>query len=190
MSPSPTRDPILTLEPLADAVREGAEGTGWAFSGMQKTTSMEFDGRWDGEETRSAYLFFHHDSFPASSVDVYLDETTSGLRGNLALVADVRPLWEIPSVPEAVAGLSMLARRHLPEGFRTPVTVRLRLSDPSEDPIESELETRIKLVIPKVAIEAGGGAVAALVSTVLRAYEGLLLDPDADGWLDLESEED
>ena len=52
-------DEILTLEPLVDAVREGVESAGWHLSGLQKTTSLEFEGRWEGESTRSAYLFFH-----------------------------------------------------------------------------------------------------------------------------------
>src|SRR4051812_43482453 len=51
--------PILTLEPLIEAVRQGLEAAGWALSGLQKTTSHEYAGRWDGESSRSAYLFFH-----------------------------------------------------------------------------------------------------------------------------------
>jgi hypothetical protein len=30
-----------------------------SLSGLQKTTSHQFEGRWEGESTRSAYLFFH-----------------------------------------------------------------------------------------------------------------------------------
>src|SRR5262245_13467535 len=84
-------DEILTLEPLVDAVREGVEAAGgWELSGLQKTTSLEFEGRWEGESTRSAYLFFHASGrADAASIDVYLDETSRGLTGNLALVVDV-----------------------------------------------------------------------------------------------------
>ena len=53
----PNEGPLLTLEPLLDAVRLGVEDAGWTLSGLQKTTSHEFDGRWAGESTRSAYLF-------------------------------------------------------------------------------------------------------------------------------------
>ena len=186
MTPDAARGPLLTLEPFSDAVRTGADEAAWAFSGMQKTTSTEFDGRWDGEETRSAYLFFHHPRHPACSVDVFLDETARGLRGNLALVADVRPLWELVSVPDALRRLADLTRDHLPSGYRTPVTLRLRLADPDEDAVESELEARLKLVIPRVATEAGAGAVAALVSSTLRAFETILADPGAAAVLDLD----
>ena len=69
-----TREPILTLEPLLEAVREGLETSGWELSGLQKTTSHQFEGRWEGDSTRSAYLFFHPPHGPDFvSVDVYLD---------------------------------------------------------------------------------------------------------------------
>ena len=187
MSDAPSAAPILTLEPLIDAVRDGAAAAGWDFSGIQKTTSTEFDGRWSGESTRSAYVFFHRADFPASSIDVFLDETSSkGLRGNLALVSDVRPLWEIESVPDAVARLAELGRAHLPEGYRTPVTLRLRLADPTEDPGESELEARQKLILPSSAVRAGHDAVAGVTETTLRAFTALLQDPRAGQVLDLD----
>ena len=81
--------PILTLEPLLEAVKEGLEGAGWELSGLQKTTSYEFEGRWAGDSSRSAYLFFHSEEVPEwVSLDVFLDETSRGLKGNLALVVD------------------------------------------------------------------------------------------------------
>ena len=80
---------IYTLEPLIEAVRAGVESTDWKLSGLQKTTSHQFEGKWEGESTRSAYLFFHLPNGPDyASIDVYLDETTQGLAGNLALVVD------------------------------------------------------------------------------------------------------
>ena len=58
-SMSPNREnSILTLEPLIDVVRAAVEGGGWSISGLQKTTSHQFEGRWEGEATRSAFLFF------------------------------------------------------------------------------------------------------------------------------------
>ncbi len=38
------RGSLLTLEPLIDAVREGVEAEGWELSGLQKTTSHQFEG--------------------------------------------------------------------------------------------------------------------------------------------------
>ena len=67
---------FLTLEPLIDALREAIEAAGWSLSGLQKTTSHQFEGRWEGESTRSAYLFFHRADGPDfASVDGYLDAT-------------------------------------------------------------------------------------------------------------------
>jgi hypothetical protein len=177
--------PLLTLEPLMDAVREGAGVAGWSLSGMQKTTSQDFEGRWSGASTRSAYLFFHHPVHELVSVDVYLDETSRGLRGNLALVADVHPVPELPGVPEALEGLAALVRRHLPDGYRTPVTLRLRLGDPERPAEHAHLETRMKLALPPAALEAGHGAVAALTTATLSAFERLLGDEAAARWLDL-----
>ena len=74
-----------TLEPLIHAVQDGVQSRGWILSGTQKTTSMEFEGRWAGASTRSAYLFFHRDEVEDASVDVYLDETPAGLHGSLSL---------------------------------------------------------------------------------------------------------
>ena len=89
---------ILTLEPLIEAVQEDVLATGWELSGLQKTTSHQFEGRWDGESTRSAYLFFHLDEGRQdASIDVYLDETSRGLMGNMALVVDLLDLQERPT---------------------------------------------------------------------------------------------
>ena len=90
---------LLTLEPLIDSVRRGVEGAGWELSGLQKTTSHQFEGRWEGASSRRAYLFFHLPDGPDHvSVDVFLDETTRGLTGNLALVIEGRPLTDLGAV--------------------------------------------------------------------------------------------
>lgn len=181
---------LLTLEPLIDAVRDGLESAGWELSGLQKTSSTEFEGRWAGQTTRSAYLFFHRstgsrDPVEAVSVEAYLDETGQGLNGNLALVADVRPLWELTSVPDTLERLRELAARHMPQGYRTPVTLRLRLARAEEAVDEADLETRIKLRIPRAAMEAGASAVAALATATVEAFEALLADSEAGTVLDL-----
>lgn len=177
-----------TLEPLIDAVRSGVESRGWTLSGLQKTSSTEFEGRWAGQTSRSAYLFFHRDDLETVSIEGYLDETIRGLRGNLGLVADVRPLWELSSVPRALDGLAELARTHLPEGYDTPLTLRLRLPRADEPARESELEARIKLRIPRAAVDAGASAVTALASAAVQAFEALLEDEEAGVVMDLAGE--
>lgn len=189
MSPAPGQPSVDTLEPLIEAVREGVEGKGWTLSGLQKTSSTEFEGRWAGESTRSAYLFFHRDDLETVSVEAYLDETSRGLTGNVGLVADVRPLWELVSVPAALERVAELARTHFPEGYQTPVTLRLRLPRADESAQEAELEARVKLRIPRAAIEAGSSAISALAAAVITSLEALLEDPAAGEVLDLAGEE-
>ena len=165
---------ILTLEPLIEAVRDGVEATEWELSGMQKTTSHQFEGRWEGESTRSAYLFFHRPGlWETVSVDVYLDETPRGLQGNLALVMDGPPLHALGDPEEALRALGSAAAETLPRGYRTPVTLRLRIPDGKADAAEAELEVRFKLRIPATAVEAGPSAVSALASSAVRAFEAL-----------------
>lgn len=175
---SPAASPLLTLEPLIEAVREGVEARGWALSGLQKTTSHQFEGRWAGDSTRSAYLFFHRPGVGDDvSVDVFLDETSQGLFGNLALVVDARPLGEVGEVGAALGALGRLAGATLPEGFRTPVTLRFRSEDGDRPPEEAATEIRFKLRIPRAALEAGTPAVVSLCRATVEAFETLLADP-------------
>lgn len=174
----PDSESILTLEPLLDAVREGVETAGWTLSGLQKTTSHQFEGRWAGDSTRSAYLFFHRDDLPDEvSVDIFLDETSRGLGGNLALVVEGRPLAELDGAARVLSALSEAARSCLPPGYQTPVSVRFRIKSPETPPREAESECRIKLKIPRKAIRAGHGSVSALAATVVRSFESLLDHP-------------
>lgn len=178
---------ILTLEPFIEAVKDGVGATEWELSGLQKTTSHQFEGRWEGESTRSAYLFFHRPGrWEGASVDVYLDETPRGLHGNLALVADGRTLEELGDPAAALGALGEAAAERLPAGYRTPVTVRLRLPDGTADPADAELEIRFKLRIPSTAIEAGGSAVSALASAAVRAFESLATHPHVRRYVDLD----
>lgn len=174
----PPSSPLLTLEPLIEAVREGVEEMGWELSGLQKTTSLQFEGRWEGESSRSAYLFFHHPDAPEGiSVDVFLDETSQGLMGNLALVVDGRRLGELGDVPSCLDALGMLAAATLPEGFRTPVTLRLRLDDGGDPVARASTEIRFKLRIPRAALDAGAPTVAALSRATVTAFGLLSRDP-------------
>lgn len=170
---------ILTLEPFIEGVREGVEGAGWELSGLQKTTSHQFEGRWEGESTRSAYLFFHRADLPDwVSIDVYLDETSRGLKGNLALVLDGPPLGRVGRVHDTLARLSAAARRALPEGYRTPLTVRFRLLDDHAGPEEAETEYRFKIRIPSSALKVGHSGLVALAGTAAGAFEALLEDSE------------
>jgi len=185
----PGSDPLLTLEPLIDAVRDGVESAGWALSGLQKTTSHQFEGKWAGDSSRSAYLFFHRDEGPEGvSVDVFLDETTQGLFGNLALVVDARCLGELGDVPSSLETLSHLARAALPEGYRTPVTLRFRLDDTSRPPRDAGTEVRFKLRIPRAALDAGAPTVTAVCAATVEAFLRLLEDPALTPFLVTEGE--
>lgn len=171
--------PILTLEPLVEAVRAGMDGVGWTLSGLQKTTSHEFEGRWKGDSTRSAYLFFHRDGHDEpASIDVYLDETSRGLTGNLALVVDLVQLGMAPPVEALLERLSALSSRHLPAGYRTPLSLRFRLPDGTVAPGEADAEVRFKLQIPKGAIAQGVAAVEALTGTTAHAFERILSEQE------------
>jgi hypothetical protein len=175
----PSPGPLLTLEPVIEAVRRGVEGSGWALSGLQKTTSHQFEGRWEGESTRSAYLFFHKpDQWDSVGVDVYLDETSHGLQGNLSLVIEGPPLGELGDVSQVLARLGPAAAEHLPAGHRTPVSLRLRLEQPRSNPAHAEVEIRFKLRIPSSALEAGAESVESLASVAASAFDSLLTHPD------------
>lgn len=166
---------VLTLEPLVDAVREGVEGAGWELSGLQKTTSHQFEGRWEGESTRSAYLFFHSPSahYPVS-IDVYLDETSRGLTGNLALVVDLMDLGRLGDPSSVLRELSQLSQQGLPRGYNTPLTLRLRLKEGGDEPGEAECEVRFKIRLPRATITAGAGEIRDLAVRAVAAFESLL----------------
>ena len=176
-------DEILTLEPLLEAVRQAVESSGWSLSGLQKTTSLEFEGRWEGESTRSAYLFFHAPEGPDDvSIDVYLDETSRGLTGNLALVVDVVSLAQLGE-PAAVLGvLGCLAKAAVPAGHASPLTLRLRLPDGSKDPAGAEAEVRFKLHLPSQSIAAGSGEVRRLAVAAVEAFERILASAELTGY--------
>jgi len=177
--------PILTLEPFIEAVREGVESAGWELSGLQKTTSHQFEGRWEGDSSRSAYLFFHPPDGPDwVSVDVFLDETSRGLTGNMALVVDVDPLGDLGDAQEVLGVLGGLATEFLPAGYRTPVTLRFRLDDGAENPADADSEVRFKLRFPRTALEAGVSAVAALTSATVTSFEALMRSPGLAGYLE------
>jgi len=170
---------LLTLEPLIESVQVGIEETGWSMSGLQKTTSTEFDGAWEGESTRSAYLFFHRSDLPEEvSVEGFLDETSDGLRGNLSLVVDGPGLSEAGDVRTLLRAVSDAALETLPPGPATPITLRMSLRTPATPPDEARLQIRFKVTVPQPAIRAGGDGVAALAAAAVAAFERLLERPE------------
>jgi hypothetical protein len=170
---------LLTLEPLLEAVRVGIEHAGWALSGLQKTTSHEFEGRWAGESTRSAYLFFHREDLPDSvSVEAFLDETSRGLRANLSLVLDGPKLGRLGPAKEVLRRVRAAARETLPDPGRSPVSVKLTMPGRVEEPADADTQIRVKMIIPGVAVESGATAVSALASSAVAAFEGLLECPE------------
>ncbi len=174
MTDSPSNS-ILTLEPLIEAVQEGVLAAGWQLSGLQKNTSHQFEGRWDGESTRSAYLFFHLDAGPQDvSIDVYLDETSRGLMGNMALVVDLLELQDLGRMQTSLGLLGELSEASLPEGHRTPVSLRLRLREAGNDPGAAEAQVRFKLQLPRATIDAGHVAIVELAQSTVQAFERLL----------------
>jgi hypothetical protein len=172
-------DPVLTLEPLVEAIEEGVTVSGWTLSGLQKTTSQEFEGRWAGESTRSAYLFFHRQDLPETiSVEAFLDETSNGLRANLSLVIEGPPFGEMGDLAQVLARISDAVAGTLPDGYRTPLALRIGLSDADVAPGHGEIQLRVKLAAPSVAMEAGTSAVSALASAAVVAFEHLLERPE------------
>ncbi len=183
--------PLLTLEPLIEAVQDGITSVGWELSGLQKTTSHQFEGRWQGEGSRSAYLFFHHDTWPDFvSIDVFLDETSRGLKGNFALVVSGPELGEFAPMPELLKDLARVTADCLPASYDTPFVVRLRMDGPEDDPRGADTAVRIKLTIPPGALADGASSVSALASSTTAAFEralaheglrSLMIEPEKKG---------
>ncbi|MBT8487544.1 MAG: hypothetical protein HKN72_10145 [Gemmatimonadetes bacterium] len=171
--------PILTLEPLIAAVRHGVSGEGWELSGLQKTTSHQFEGRWEGDSTRSAYLFFHPTDGPDHvSIDVYLDETSRGLTGNLALVVDLAPFGSLGNARGVLASLGEASARELDRRHKRPVTLRLRLSDAAEAVEHADTEIRFKIRIPRKAMGAGHATVSMFSKEAVHGFTRLLDAPE------------
>lgn len=175
----PVNEPFLTLEPLIDTLREAIAGVGWELSGLQKTTSHQFEGRWKGESTRSAYLFFHRSDGPDfASVDVYLDETSRGMTGNVALVVDLRPMGEVGKAEDVLSVLASLSARELRGGQRRPLSLRFRMDD-AEGVVEAAAtEVRFKVRLPGSVIRGGRSAAFSWLDAVASAFAEILRSPE------------
>lgn len=170
--------PLTTLEPLMDAVQQGITDGGWTLSGMQKTTSRRFEGRWEDQDSRTAYLFFHCDHVPEwVSVEAFLDETSDGLRVNLALVIDGPRLRALEHTAQLLDRLADVVHDTLPRGYRTPVAVRYRMRNPDGESGDADSEIRLKLHFPAVAMDSGASAVTTLARVVVDAFGRALEHP-------------
>ena len=170
--------PLLTLEPLIEAVQDGLVQTDWTLSGLQKTTSHQFEGQWQGESSRSAYLFFHSERNPDFvSIDVFLDETSKGLKGNIALVVEGPVLRVLPPIRELLSQLAKVSEECFSRDYGTPLTVRFRMDSSDEDPSNAESEIRLKVQIPPGVIQAGAAAVSTLVLSVVVAFQRAIGHP-------------
>jgi hypothetical protein len=173
---------VDTLESLMEALQETLEREGWRLSGLQKTTSWMFEGRWEGHQTRSAYLFFHRADLDDVSIDVFLDETSSGLQGNLALVIPGPTLATLADPADALARLADVSARTLPAGYRRPITLRYRLAAPDHDPALAATECRLKVHLPRSGLDAGRAVVQAVCRTAMRGFEAILSEVEPWGW--------
>lgn len=172
-------EPFLTLEPLIDVLRHGIEAHGWGLSGLQKTTSHQFEGRWEGESTRSAYLFFHRPDGPEfASIDIYLDETSRGLTGNVALVADLAPLGVVGDAGEVLTALARLSAREIGGAGRRPISLRFRLDDAEGDPDGAETEVRFKARLPRRVVRGGRSEAIPWLDGIVAAFAEILRSPE------------
>ena len=170
-------EPVLTLEPFIAAVRDGVEGAGWTLSGLQKTTSHEYEGRWRGESSRSAFLFFHRPAGDdGASIESFIDETSRGAEGNLSLVLEGPPLERLGDARSALAAVASAAHRRLPG--RARVSLKLRLDDAGEPVARAATEIRVKVAVGEPALRAGVAAVAEVAASAVRSFERLLEDPE------------
>ena len=173
--------PILTLEPLLEGVRSGIEAAGWTLSGLQKTTSHEFEGRWAGTDTRSAYLFFHRDDLPESiSVEAFLDETSPGLKGNVTLVVDGPRYGDLGRASPILERVAAAVAETVPpgDGPPAPLSLRLLLPDPATPALAAQVQLRIRRPLPARTVERGVCCVEGWAAGTVALWEELLERPE------------
>ncbi|MGI9628255.1 MAG: hypothetical protein ACR2QM_15585 [Longimicrobiales bacterium] len=167
---------IETLEPLLAAVTANVHAKGWRLSGVQKTTSYEYEGPWEGSALRSAYAFFHRGADPEGvgpSVEVFIDETEEGVDGALSLLLQGPALGEEPDVPALVSLAVELAAQSLPREMPAPISVTY--SHPGRKlPDSATAKVRFKGKIPRSAAEAGTAAVDAVLNTTFESFQDVL----------------
>lgn len=179
MSTRHGRSPILTLEPLLEAVRSGVEEAGWELSGLQKTTSHEFEGRWAGVSTRSAYLFFHRADLPeAISVEGFLDETSDGLKGNLTLVVEGPCYGDLGKASTVLDRVASATLDTFPSQCRVPLSLRLHLPRADTPPERAQVQLRVRVHLPPITGEVSHLNVSRYTASAVGAFEAMLERPE------------
>lgn len=163
-----------TLEPFLSVLRPLLEGGGWVLSGLQKTTSYEYEGAWEGATLRSAYAFFHKEGDEdgdGPSLEAYLDETEDGLEGALSLVmAAPGPDLE-PQVTRVLGRALDTAAQAVPEGIPAPVSITYSGRPGATEPSSIQARVRFKARIPATAIAGGERTLRSVVRSILDAFE-------------------
>lgn len=174
-----------TLEPLLDAIRSFLTGRGWPLSGVQKTTSYEYEGPWEGYTLRSAYAFFHGPSDSAGpdgegegaeggpSIEAFVDETEDGVEASLSLVIRGPTPAEEPDVRRLLGRAIEIAAACVPDELPAPVTVSF--SSPGRTaPDRASTRIRFKARVPTAAVLAGDRTVKAALGAILDSFERVL----------------
>ncbi|NNF28096.1 MAG: hypothetical protein HKN73_12795 [Gemmatimonadetes bacterium] len=163
-----------TLEPLLSVLRPLLEEGGWVLSGLQKTTSYEYDGAWEGTTLRSAYAFFHlegDDEGDGPSLEAYLDETEEGLEGALSLVMAAPGPDREPGVAGLMGTALDTAAHAIPDGIPAPVSITYSGRPGATGPSSIQARVRFKARMPSTAIAGGERTLQSVTRTLLEAFE-------------------
>ena len=166
---------IETLEPLLQVVRAVLESNRWSLSGVQKTTSYEYEGPWEGQTLRSAYAFFHRVGTPEEgpSIEVFIDESDEGVDGALSLVVEGPAVERESDVRAVLVGAVETAGEALPSELPAPVSISY--GHPGRRPPEAaRVKVRFKAKLPRPAVKGGERTVRATLATILEAFEHVL----------------
>ena len=166
-----------TLEPLLSVLRPLLEEGGWVLSGLQKTTSYEYEGAWEGATLRSAYAFFHRQTDEGGdgpSLEAYLDETEEGLEGALSLVMDAPGPDREPRVADVLRRALETAAGAIPEGIPAPVSITYSGRPGSTGASSIGARVRFKARIPAAAMRGGERTLGAVTRTLLEAFDDIL----------------
>ncbi|MDH3223662.1 MAG: hypothetical protein OEO23_08090 [Gemmatimonadota bacterium] len=163
-----------TLEPFLSVLRRNIEAGGWVLSGLQKTTSYEYDGAWEGGTLRSAYGFFHlagDGNGEGPSLEAFVDEAETSLDGTLSLVMKAPGPERVPGVADLMEVALSLVERTVPEGIPAPVSVTYSSSPGRTGPESVDATVRFRARVPGSAVQGGERTIRAVTCTILEAFE-------------------
>ena len=101
----------------------------------------------------------------------------------MSLVLDGQSLGELGEMRELLRAMGETARRAMPGGYKTPLTVRMRLPKKEAEPEEATTEYRFKLIIPQKVIVAGVAEVSRIVSVAAASFEMILREESLSSYL-------